>query len=278
VAEQDQHVPETCRSDQHCRAHDGRNAYPTTDPLCQACLAEAAPPIRGLLFDYLDLAQLQAPAMSQAPSEHTSGGSREAPIPLAVHVEALQAEIVHVTAVWEYELRVAGRLHNPQTFAPLWRSTVYDHLNLIKGDSSVIKARPGALVQRAVRTIETRLDRLSRLPATLVCPAGIDDEPVLMAGWEAVHQLQELHRRSRSILGRTRRLLSLHGVCPNRSCRAEALYRLEPESFKDEPPVWCDACKTSRTYAEYEWFMTHLKWPPHEDDELEEADAEQVAA
>jgi hypothetical protein len=164
----DQHVPGTCRSDQQCRDHDGRTACPTSRPLCDACLEAAGPGIRGLVFDYLDLAQ--------------------------------------------------------------------------------------------------------------VCPTGIEDAHVPVAGWEAIHHLQDLHRRCRSILGRTRRLLSLHGTCPKRSCGAQALYRLEPESFKDEPPVWCDACKASRTYAEYEWFMAHLKWPPHEDDELEDAGAQQVAA
>jgi hypothetical protein len=268
----DQHVPGTCRSDQQCRDHDGRTACPTSRPLCDACLEAAGPGIRGLVFDYLDLAQLHEATMSQAVTEKTAG-SKEKQMLLVGHVEALQAEIVHVATTWEYEVRIVARLSDPYVSAPIadWHTT-------ISKPTPLAKVRPGACVQRAVNILSPRLSLLSNLPPTLVCPTGIEDAHVPVAGWEAIHHLQDLHRRCRSILGRTRRLLSLHGTCPKRSCGAQALYRLEPESFKDEPPVWCDACKASRTYAEYEWFMAHLKWPPHEDDELEDAGAQQVAA
>jgi hypothetical protein len=131
--------------------------------------------------------------------------------------------------------------------------------------------RGGAQLQRAVGILGPHLRALSLIPATAVCPTGVEDDPVDVTGWEAVLQLQGLHRSARARLGRTRRILSLHGTCPNTTCTAQALYRLEPQDFKDEPPVWCDSCKASRLYADYEWFMVHLTWP-------ESAEAEQVAA
>jgi hypothetical protein len=266
VAEQDQHVPGTCHSDQHCRAHDGKTAYPTSDPLCPDCLEAAQPDVKGLLYDYLDLAQLHAPAMSQAPSEHTSGGSTEAAIPLAVHVDELQAEIVHALSTWEYEIRVACRLHDPGTFAPLWRSTVYDHFQLGTRNPQTHKARAGSVVQRAVATLLPRLDRLARLPATVVCPRGIEDEPVEMAGWEAVHHLQSLHNRARGALGRTTRKFWIPGECWACDARPTPgqdgpLYRSEPREYEDAMQVNCTVCGNSRPYADYETYMTTVLWP-----------------
>jgi hypothetical protein len=254
--------------------HDGVTAYPTHRPLCDGCLTAAEPDIRGLVFDYLDLEQLHEPAMSQAAKENT-GGSRERPVPVNAHAEALQAEIVHATAVWEYELRVAGRLSDPGTFQPLWRTTVYDSINLEHDTSVQLKARSGHLVQRAVGIIAPRLERLAAMPATVVCPAGVEDEPVAMFGWEAVHQLQALHQRARGMLGRTTRRFWIPGECW--TCGAHPtqttdgpLYRAEPRDQGDPMQVWCDRCGATRPYAEFETYMATLLWP--------ETTAEQVAA
>lgn len=266
MTDQDQHVPGTCHSDQHCRAHDGHTAYPTSRPLCDACLEAAQPDVKGLVYDYLDLAQLHAPAMSQAPSEHTSGGSTEAAIPLAVHVDELQAEIVHVLSTWEYEIRVACRLSDPGTFAPLWRSTVYDTLNLGTRNPVTHRARAGSVVQRAVALLAPHLDRLAALPSTLVCPRGIEDEPVEMHGWEAVHHLQALHGRARGALGRTTRKFWIPGECWACDARPKPgedgpLYRSEPHRFKDEMQVNCTQCHAYRPYPDYETYMATLLWP-----------------
>lgn len=264
----------TCLADIHCKAYDrtAGHAYPTDQPLCDTCLDHAEPDVRSLVFDYLDLAQLHEASMSQAITEKT-GGSKEKQMLLVGHVEALQAEIVHVLTTWEYEVRVAARLSDPTTLVPVadWHTT-------ISRPVPDPKVRAGALVQRATTILAPRLTFLSRLPATAVCPRGVEDDPVDVAGWEAVLQLADLHRTCRSVLGRTRRTLSLYGTCPRRSCRAEALYRHEPSDPGDEPPVWCDACKTERSYDDYEHFMLYLAWPPHPDDEAEEAAEKAIAA
>ena len=273
MAEQHQHTEGTCRSDQHCKAHDGHTAYPTTDPLCRACLEQAGRDIKPLTYDYLDLAQLHEPAMSQAPNEHTSGGATEAPTPLALHAEELQAEIVHTLSTWEYEIRVACRLSDPNTFAPLWRATVYDTLNLGTRNPVTHKARAGAVVQRAVAILLPRLERLSKLPATVVCPTGIEDEPVEVAGWEAVKHLQALHQRARGVLGRTTRKFWIPGECWDTHCGARPkpgedgpLYRSEPREFEDPMQVTCRACGNSRPYADYEQFQAKLQWPDQTSD------------
>lgn len=279
MSETDLRVPGTCHSDQHCRAHDGHTAHPTSRGLCDACLNAARPDIQGLVYDYVDLAQLHAPAMSQAPSEHTSGGGTEAPIPLAVHVDELQAEIVHALSTWEYEIRVACRLHDPGTFAPLWRSTVYDHFQLGTRNPVTHRARAGSVVQRAVNVLLPRLDRLAALPATVVCPGGIEDEPVEMHGWEAVQHLQALHGRARGFLGRTTRKFWIPGECWTCDARPVPgsdgpLWRSEPqfaepgeEGRRDPMQVNCDRCHAARPYPDYEQYMLTLLWPDAATDE-----------
>jgi hypothetical protein len=229
--------------------------------------------VRGLVYDYLDLAQLHEASMSQAIDEKTSGGGHESPILLAGHVEALQAEIVHVTTTWEHALRAICRLSNPHTFTPLWRTTVYDHINLTKRASSLRSARAGALVQRAVGVIGPRLDRLAALPAITVCPAGIEDEPTAMYGWEAVHHLQALHGRAKSTLGRTTRMFWIPGECW--ACGARPvpnvdgpLYRSEPHRLEDPMSVRCAPCGADRPYADYEQYQTGLLWPGQATDSL----------
>lgn len=255
----------TCASGPTCKAHNGRTAYPTPDPLCPACLTAAERDIRPLVYDYLDLAQLHETSLSQALNDKTSG-SADPPMLLAGHVDELQTEIVHALSVWEYEIRVTCRLHDPNTFAPLWRTTVYDHLNLIQRGTALHRARSGMIVQRAVDVILPRLPRLAALPATIVCPAGVEDEPVTMYGWEAVHQLQSLHHWARALLGRTTRRFWIPGACW--TCQAYPtpgtdgpLYRSEPRRFEDPMEVHCATCAASRPYSDYEQYMGTLLWP-----------------
>jgi hypothetical protein len=264
----------TCLSGHRCPSWDGRQAEPTSQPYCGHCLDRYNQDISRLPYDYLDLAQLHETSLSQAASEHTTGGGHESPTLLADHVEALQAEIVHALSVWEYELRVACRLSDPRTFAPLWRRTVYDQLELTNGARQVRPARPGAIVQRATAVIATRLDRLAALPPARVCPAGIEDEPVDMAGWEAVQQLAELHGRARGALGRTTRKFWIPGECWQETCGARPapgedgpLWRSEPVRAEDPMQVGCARCSAQRPYPDYEAYMTGLIWPGQASDD-----------
>ena len=256
----------TCMSGPKCKSHDGRTAYPTTNPLCDACLDTAHHDITALVYDYLDLAQLHEGSLSQAINDTTRGGSGEAPMPIVAHVEALQAEMVYVTCLWEFEVRTAHRLHNPQTFTALWRSTVYDTINLPAHEIVRRRARPGRLIQCAVATITPRLQLLSQLPAALVCATGVEDPPAEMFGWQAVHQLADLHHKSRTALGRTVRKFWIPGECW--SCPARPtpgvdgpLYRSEPTQYADPMHVCCARCAATRPYADYEIYQGSLLWP-----------------
>jgi hypothetical protein len=260
-----------CINGPRCPGWNGRHAEPTEDPLCHACLDRAGRDIRALVYDYLDLAQLHEASLSQAPTENTSGGGHESPTLLAEHVETLQAEIAYVTALWEHALRADGRLSNPRTFAPLWSNTVYDRINLTTGSTGLRRARAGALVQRAVNIITTRIERLARLDPVTVCPTGIEDQPTAMAGWEAIEHLQQLHARARGTLGRTTRRFWIPGECWH--CDAHPirdvdgpLYRSEPRFPEDPMQVHCQPCGATRPYADYEHYQQHLLWPDQDTD------------
>jgi hypothetical protein len=253
----------TCNSGAVCKSPE--RPHPTSDPLCPACLDAAERDIRGLVYDYLDLAQLHEASLSQAVTEKTSG-SHESPLLISGHVEELQAEIVHALSVWEYELRITCRLSDPRTFAPLWKTALYDGINLARRDPVTYRARAGRTVQRAVDIIGPRIGKLAALPVTVVCPAGIEDEPTEMAGWEAVHHLQQLHGRARAALGRTTRKFWIPGECwtcdavPIRGVDGP-LWRSEPRHANDPMEVHCSSCGASRSYADYETRLASITWP-----------------
>lgn len=259
----------TCFAGEHCRARDPitKKAAATADPLCGACLEGAERDTRALVYDYLDLAQLHEASMSQAINEKTDG-SKDSPLLIAGHVEALQAELVHVLTTWEYEVRVTARLSDPRARVPIadWHTT-------LTRPAPEPKVRAGHAVQRAVAILAPRMRMLSLIGPTAVCPTGVEDDPADVAGWEAIHHLTALHKRARSYLGRTRRTLALHGTCANDDCTTHALYRNEPAFAEDEPPVWCDACKTTRPYRDYEHFMVNLAWPKQPADTREQVAA-----
>jgi hypothetical protein len=252
----------TCLADIHCKQYDRQagHAWPTDQPLCDACLDHAQRDIQALVYDYLDLAQLHEASMSQAITEKT-GGSKEKQMLIVGHVEALQAEIVHVLTTWEYELRVAARLSDLQAPAVIadWHTT-------ISNPPPKLKVRAGTAVQRAVGIITPRLRMLSRLPATTVCATGIEDEHTEVTGWQAIHHMQALHQRARANLGRTRRTFWIPGECWACDARPALgvdgpLLRSEPREFEDPMQVTCDRCHASRPYTDYETYMTTLMWP-----------------
>ena len=184
-------------------------------------------------------------------------------MPIAGHVEALQAEIVHSATVWEYEVRVACRLPDPTTLAPLadWHTT-------LRHPQPVARLRPGATLQRAIDTITVRIERLASLPATAVCPTGVEDQPVDMTGADAIDHLRQLHARSRAMLGRTRRTFWIPGECWVQACGARPtagedgpLWRSEPIRAEDPMQVGCSRCGAQRGYPDYEQYMTGLIWP-----------------
>lgn len=263
----------TCHNGTRCPGWDGQHAAPTHQPYCEPCLDRHRADIGRLLYDYLDLAQLHEASLSQAPAEHTSGGGHESPTLLADHVEALQAEIVHVVGLWEHALRAALQLPNPQTWVPLWNRHVYDHIRLTDRTTTIRGARPGHIVQRATTLITTHLDRLARLDTITVCPTGIEDPPTPITGPEAVQQLAALHWRARGYLGRTVRTFWIPGECwscPARPARdlPGPLYRSEPRAEGDPLYIHCHPCGATRPYEDYQHYQLMLLWPDQHTDKL----------
>lgn len=235
-----------CISDTRCKGYDHITKQPAwTDPgcpFCEACLAAARRDVRTLLYDWLDLAQLQLPSLSQAINPQRSA-HRDPPMPLRAEPEALQREIHHVLTTWETEVRAAAGLPDLPALA-----------------------QHGAAVQRAVTVLEPRIRLLACLPPTAVCPTGCEDEFTDVAGWEAVAHLQRLRARARSMLGWTHRSRWVPGDCWACDGRDAddldgPLYRPEPRYEEDACDVYCDRCQRSRPAADYEEYMLTLRWP-----------------
>lgn len=253
-----------CVNDERCRGYDTLTKRPadTPDPFCGDCLPVAERDIRSLTYDYLDLAQLHQASLSQALHEHV-GGTAESPLLIAGHVEALQAEMLHVLTTWETEVRVAARLSDPaENPVPIasWHTTL-----TLRPPAA--KVRDGAAVQRAVNVLMPRVRLLSMLPPTAVCRTGAEDPPDDVAGWEAVQHLQSLHGTARSILGRTQRTMHLPGECPQADAADEKdrctgqLFRDEPRYAEDPCPIYCGTCGAQQTQEQYEQYVGGLLAP-----------------
>lgn len=223
-----------CRSGDRCPGFNHVDKHPAhasvRDPLCNGCLTATEQAVRTLLYDWVDLEQLQAPTLSQALNMQPSGKAAP-PMPLNGQAEALQAEIVHVLTTWETEVRAATGL--PDT----------PHVR-----------RGGPNVQRAVQILAPRIRQLAAIPATAVYPTGPRDNPTDLTGWQAAHHLQALHQRARGMLGRTHRTRQLPGTCP--TCHAD-LHQDDPRTPEDPTPVYCaQHCGWQTTRDDYEQWMT----------------------
>lgn len=246
-----------CASAERCRAYDhiAKHAEPVNhrDPLCEPCLTAAERDVRTLVYDYVDLAQLQIPTLSQAMDAQPRGKAGP-PMPLKGEPEALQAEIHHVTTLWAGELRIRHRLSNRQRpmIVGAWHTTVTN-------PPPPARRLPGAEVEQAVATLTPRLADLARIPPTTVYPSGCDDDARDLTGWEAVHHLQHLRNRARGMLGWTRRTTHLPGTCSG--CGLDELRRDEPRYREDPCDVYCHGCGDTWTTREYDQYVTMLVWP-----------------
>lgn len=237
-----------------CREWDGREpGWAVAGPLCETEIRVAERDVRSLVFDYLDLEQQIPRGLSQA-LDGQPAGKPGPPVPLALAPEALQAEIVHVLATWEEQVRAVCRLSAVAVRGPAapWHTTVS---NL----SPPAKVRAGRAVQRAAEVLAPRLDVLARIEPVTVYRCGTDGDAEDVAGWEAVLHLSSLHQRARSLLGRTRRTEHLPGDCSN--CGAVDLRRDEPRYAEDPCDVYCGACAASWRREEYDRYVRLMVWP-----------------
>lgn len=237
-----------------CREWDGQQpGWAYDGPLCETEVRAAERDAGMLLWDVLDLEQMLPKPYGQA-LDSQPAGKPGPPIPLAAAVEALQAEIVHVTTTWEEIVRDHAGLSQVPPRGPNapWHTTVSRR-------PPPARVRAGAAVQRALSILSPRLPLLARLQAVAVQPAGVEDVWTEVAGWEAVLTLSGLHSRARSMLGRTRRTRLLPGDCSG--CGAADLRQDEPRDEGDDPPVYCGQCVRAWTLPEYERYVMLQVYP-----------------
>lgn len=208
-------------------------------PLCRPCLDQASRAVPLLVHDFRDLEQMLPKPISAALDEYhvfqrRSGPPVEAPAPLQLHVEALQAEIWWLATTWAEVLCDRHRLADPPSHV-----------------------RQGHAVQWAVQVLAPRVEVLARIGAVqLVSYPGADlDEATRFRGVEisyrtaaqGVLDLAHAHNRARTLLGLTEPVYVLPGRCQVRGCGAAEL-RVKDGS----DTVWCDRCGAVMSRDDYD--------------------------
>lgn len=208
-----------CASGPGCPLDDGDDIGP--GPLCRMCMLRAERDIRALVLDYRDLEQILPRGTAPAAGTRVGGTSTPA-VPVALHVDALQRDMVWTLGVWEPPVREAAGLSPEPTG----------------------RVRGGWAVTRAVSVIAPRVDVLAGLAPTWGFGDGLDAGPVLRDGVQAVMSLRSLRARARSVLGLSALTHDLPGECS--TCGLSALRRDDGSDT-----VWCAGCEARCTYDDY---------------------------
>lgn len=197
---------------------------------------------------YADL-RLLLPVTGQ--QEERVTGSREAPIPVNLDVQAFMRQIVWVACSWEDQVRAAVRL----------------------SDLPDGRRRDGVALAQASRTLTAHLTPLLSLPTEtkvrFVPPSKLKDmEPgdwwtdtagdawayTDMDGTAAALEFLQLHGRARGILGLTRQRRRITEV-PCDGCRGKTLVQSEAKHGGWEPMVRCTACPVTYGGTNYDLLM-----------------------
>jgi LSD1 subclass zinc finger protein len=218
-----------CLAGRRCVTFDRRSDCPgvavRNAPLCSGCLGRARADVAALPSDYRALAAELLPA-GRAGSARVTGGDEDAPVPLALHIEALQRRIVWTLTTWEPPVREAAGL-------PAERSG---------------PVRDAWAVSQAAALLAPRVDVFAALGPTWGYADGLDAGPVLRDGVYGLDTLCALHRVAEQVTGRARRTRRLPGECSG--CRAWTLLR---EDGSDT--VRCGTCQRRWTYDEYRQYV-----------------------
>lgn len=225
--------------DHQCRAMVRRDGQPepcpepTGRPLCDTHLAGAARDVPLLVHDWRDLEQLLPRSIGEW-SDGLPRGGGEAPIPLRLDVEALQARIWWLATCWAEVLTGLHRLADPP-----------------------VRVRQGFAVQWAVGVLAPRVDVLVMVgPVEMVSYPGADPDLAVrhgavelsyVDGARGLLDLAWAHQLARSVLGLTEPVYVLPGRCQVKGCGAQEL-RVKDGSDS----VWCDRCGAAMTRDDYD--------------------------
>lgn len=242
--------------------------------LCDGCLDTSRRAVEALPRDWVNLEQLLAPALGVW-GDGTRTMRAEAPIPLNLYAEELQAAIWRTLTTWEEIVREAARLSQPAARRPAWVArwitntagvTVRGRINyrIEHPTARGRPMRPGPMdVRRAAIVLAPRLDLLSTLPPTelVAYPCAAPEEQhrhgalryTVLPGWRGVLDLAYLHRRAVGMLGLTEPVRRLPGECSE--CGRAGLRQRQPRWRGDEQPVTCDGCGQTWTYEQYQRYV-----------------------
>jgi hypothetical protein len=219
-------IAEQCRNGRTCVGYDRATRrsglIPLDGPLCSGCLGRGHADIAALPGDYAALAAQTIPARGAATIGRVSGGDTDAPVPVALGVDAVQRDIVWTLTTWEPPVREAARLAGP----PAGR------------------VRDGWAVTTAAQVLAPRVQLLAALPAAWCYADGLDAGPVLRDGVYALDQFRALHERAQRMTGIGRPTRRQAGACSG--CGAEALLRDDGSDT-----VRCNRCGRRWTADDY---------------------------
>ena len=215
--------------------------------------------------------------------EERVSGSREAPVPVDLEVQAFMRHIVLVTLTWEELVRSAASLSNPDLCPSCDGEGILEgrECRSCRGDG-VVRSRDGVALHRAcvllggedrgrIGHLVTLLSleaaevvrpvpgskRLSELePGTVVRidSAGDAWAQAEMSGTDAGLEFLRLHGRARGMLGLTRQRRRITEV-PCDGCRGKTLVQSEAKAGGWEPAIRCTACPMSYIGAHYDLLM-----------------------
>ncbi|RSM73468.1 hypothetical protein DMH04_41390 [Kibdelosporangium aridum] len=206
---------------------------PASRGLCDSCARHVSNAVADLPGDYVQL-ELAIARQYGGGGEPVSG-SRDRPIPISVHIEALQRLLPFETSVWAEQ--VAGLI------GVTWDSTVMDR-----------HARPGWVLQRAVGILGGNISAFLALQPTARQVWSSSGDAVRFeeqSGLEGAITLLDLHHRTRAVIGVRKLVHRLTVPCPR--CDTQALERADGDDNID-----CRACARRYTWDEYQKLCTLL--------------------
>jgi hypothetical protein len=197
-----------CLADWRCRHYDHIQQQPADTngdrPLCEGDLTYAGQAVAALILDYRDLEQHIPPILGQW-GDGQPGRSGEAPIPINVHVEALQRDI------WALSMA--------------WAEVIADRYTLSHRPT---RCRDGYAVNWAVMVLRNRMGELARVEPIVMADYPFPDEELTtrfgameltpVAGWQGVLDLARMHERARAVLGLNGLTKQLPGYCRDTRC------------------------------------------------------------
>jgi hypothetical protein len=245
-----------CACGRHCAERDYQgNPQRGPRPFCETDRGYIRRAIRDLPETYVQLHALLPRSMQQ--QEHVSG-SREAPIPLNVTVEAFMRQVVHVTRSWEYQVRQAASLSVLKAARDgAWLAEACRRLAGEGRDNdgyldTLLGLAPS--VQRRMVPPSRKLGDLEPGTIIRIDPAGDAWQDSSMDGAQAGLEFLALNGRARGMIGLTRQRRRITEV-PCDGCRGKTLVQSEAKAGGWEPIVRCTACPTSYVGGAYDLLM-----------------------